>query len=109
MNDNVTVITRTLDKNLASGAAGTTVEVPKVELAYALAYISELERKLEAIREKNRFLIGDPVRLDPDPDHPESCPEGVIVGFGSGNTAIVSSGEFESLWFTFDELERIER
>lgn len=65
---------------------------------------------VKRVREKNPFLVGDRVALattgDPD-DAPEPT-EGVVVGFAGPNAVLVSSGDYHSLYYPFDSIERIE-
>lgn len=73
----------------------------------------ELEMLLEwaaRVREKNPFLVGDRVKLATtgDPDDAPEPKEGVVVGFAGPNAVLVSSGEYHSLYYQFDDVERIE-
>jgi len=47
-NERVNWLTQTLDRNLSAGVEGDLVGVTKVDLAYAIAYVHELEQKLES-------------------------------------------------------------
>ncbi len=73
----------------------------------------ELEMLLDwaaRVRERNPFLIGDKVRLEVDPESEEDDEpkEGVVVAFGGPRAVLVDSGEWKSLWYSFDSIERIE-
>jgi len=48
-NERVNWLTQTLDRNLSAGVEGDLVGVTKVDLAYAIAYVHELEGKIERL------------------------------------------------------------
>lgn len=62
-NESVNRVTQTLDRNLSAGVEGDTVAVSKVDLAYSVAYVSELEREVERLNgrlEAVRAIMADP-------------------------------------------------
>ncbi len=97
-----------------NGLKNETARTRRKGYSHASVGLLELEALLawaEQVRENNPFLIGDRVKLEFDPgaEEPEEEPkEGIVVAFGGPRAVLVDSGEWKSLWYAFDSVERIE-